>query len=177
MDRVRVGVVGAGAFGRHHARVYASLPGAVLTGVADVRPGRAEEVAAPLGAEAFTDPAGLFGKVDAVSIAVPTTLHADIGEQFLQRGIHVLVEKPIAHTLEDADRLVRAAAAGGVTTVIARPDTLRPPAAASSRWGTWNASTPPSRSCAKSSPAPVFSSRTAWGRSRRAASTSTSSWT
>ena len=113
MDRVRVGVVGAGAFGRHHARVYASLPGAVLTGVADVRPGRAEEVAAPLGAEAFTDPAGLFGKVDAVSIAVPTTLHADIGEQFLQRGIHVLVEKPIAHTLEDADRLVRAAAAGG----------------------------------------------------------------
>ncbi len=112
MAKTRVGVVGVGAFGKHHARVYASMPDAVLTGVVDTEPGRAEKVASPLGAEAYRSYSELFGKVDAVSIAVPTTLHAEIGEQFLQRGIHVLIEKPISNTLEDADRLIQAAEAG-----------------------------------------------------------------
>jgi predicted dehydrogenase len=109
MDRVRVGVVGVGALGQHHARVYASLPEAALVGVIDTHPGRAEEVAGPLGTKVFSNHSDLFGKVDAVSIATPTTLHSEIGEQFLKEGIHVLVEKPIAHTLEDADRLIKAA--------------------------------------------------------------------
>jgi predicted dehydrogenase len=109
MDKMRVGVIGVGALGRHHARVYASLPDAELVGVVDTHPGRAQEVAAPLGAKAFSHHADLLGKVDAVSIATPTTLHAEIGTQFLKAGIHVLVEKPIAHTLEDADRLIRTA--------------------------------------------------------------------
>ena len=111
MDKLRVGVIGTGALGRHHARVYASLPDAVLTGIVDTYPGRAKEVAGPLGVDVYPTHSDLFGKVDAVSIATPTTLHAEIGEQFLKRGIHVLVEKPIAHTLEDADRLIRAAEA------------------------------------------------------------------
>jgi predicted dehydrogenase len=109
MDTIRVGVVGVGALGQHHARVYASLPGAELAGVMDIRPDRAKEIAEPLGAKVFPEYTDLFGKVDAVSIATPTTLHAEIGEQFLRQGIHVLVEKPIAHTLEDADRLIRSA--------------------------------------------------------------------
>jgi predicted dehydrogenase len=109
MDKARVGVVGVGALGRHHARVYASLPEAVLVGVVDTCPGRAEEVAGPFGTKAFPHHTDLIGKVDAVSIATPTTTHAEIGAQFLKEGIHVLVEKPIAHTLEDADRLIRAA--------------------------------------------------------------------
>lgn len=109
MDKIRVGVIGVGALGQHHARLYATLPEADLVGIADTRPGRAEEIAAPLGARHFTDYRELFDKVDAVSIAVPTTLHAEIGEQFLSRGIHVLVEKPISHTVSDADRLIRAA--------------------------------------------------------------------
>jgi predicted dehydrogenase len=79
--------------------------------VVDAIPGRAEEIAGPLGTRAFPGYSDLFGKVDAVSIATPTTLHAEIGERFLKEGIHVLVEKPIAHTLEDADRLIRAAQA------------------------------------------------------------------
>jgi predicted dehydrogenase len=108
MDKVRVGVVGVGALGQHHARVYASLPEADLVGVVDSFPGRAEEVARPLGTKVFPGHSDLFGKVDAVSIATPTTLHAEIGEQFLKEGVHVLVEKPIAHTLEDSDRLIRA---------------------------------------------------------------------
>jgi predicted dehydrogenase len=111
MDKIRVGVVGIGAWGKHHARVYASLPDAVLTGVVDIHPGRAEAVAESLGTEAFLTHTDLFGKVDAVSVAAPTTVHAEIGEQFLKHGIHVLVEKPIASTLEDADRLIQAAEA------------------------------------------------------------------
>jgi len=111
MDKVRVAVIGVGALGQHHARVYASLPDAELVGVVDVIPGRAEAIAGPLGTKVIPGYADLFGKVDAVSIATPTTLHAEIGEQFLKEGVHVLVEKPIAHTLEDADRLIRAAKA------------------------------------------------------------------
>jgi predicted dehydrogenase len=85
------------------------MPDARLTGVADSRLGRAEEVAGPLGTRAFSDYRDLLGEVDAVSIATPTTLHARIGEEFLRAGVHVLVEKPISHSLEDADRLIRAA--------------------------------------------------------------------
>lgn len=113
MDHIRVGVVGVGALGQHHARVYASLPETTLVGVADTLPGRAEQIAGPLGAQAFQDYTNLLGKVDAVSIATPTILHAEIGERFLKEGVHVLVEKPIAHTLEEADRLIAAARANG----------------------------------------------------------------
>jgi len=111
VDKIRVGVIGVGALGQHHARVYAALPDATLVGVADTRPGRAEEIAGPLGTQAFSDYRRLIGKVDAVSIAIPTILHAEIGEQFLNEGVHVLVEKPISHTLADADRLIHAAQA------------------------------------------------------------------
>jgi predicted dehydrogenase len=111
MDKIRVGVVGTGAWGKHHARVYASLPAAVLTGIVDIHPDRAEAIAESLGTEAFSTHTDLFGKVDAVSVATPTTVHAEIGEQFLKQGIHVLVEKPIAPTLKDADRLIQIAEA------------------------------------------------------------------
>jgi predicted dehydrogenase len=109
MDKVRVGVVGVGALGQHHARVYASLPEVDLIGVVDPFPGRAEQIAGPLGTRVFAKHSDLFGKVDAVSIAAPTTLHAELGERFLKEGVHVLVEKPIAPTLEDADRLIETA--------------------------------------------------------------------
>lgn len=109
MDRIRVGVIGVGALGQHHARVYASLPDATLVGVADTRPGRAAEIAGPLGTQGLTDYRQLLGQVDAVSIATPTVLHAEIGVDFLKAGVHVLVEKPVAHTLEEADRLIAAA--------------------------------------------------------------------
>jgi predicted dehydrogenase len=126
MDKVRVGVVGVGALGRHHARVYASLPEAALVGVVDTMPGRAEEVAGPLETKVFSSHSDLFGKVDAVSIATPTTLHAEIGEQFLKQGIHVLVEKPIAHTLEDADRLIQAAHGNGLVLQVGHLERFNP---------------------------------------------------
>ncbi len=113
MDTIRVAVVGVGALGQHHARVYASMPDVHLAGVVDALPARAEEVAGALNTRAHTDYRELVGQVDAVSIATPTTLHAEIGEQFLRAGTHVLVEKPVSHTLEDADRLIRAARESG----------------------------------------------------------------
>jgi len=109
LDKIRVGVIGVGALGQHHARVYGSMPGVELVGVADSLPGRAAAIAAPLKTKAFEDYRELLGRVDAVSIATPTTLHAPIGEAFLKAGVHVLVEKPISHTIEDADKLIRAA--------------------------------------------------------------------
>ncbi len=126
MDKIRVGVVGVGALGQHHARVYASLPDAELVGVVDSRPGRAEEIAGPLSVKAYSDYRQLFGKVDAVSIATPTVLHAEIGERFLERGVSVLVEKPISHTLEAADGLIGAAKKGGVTLQVGHSERFNP---------------------------------------------------
>jgi predicted dehydrogenase len=113
VERIRVGVVGVGALGQHHARLYASFPDVTLAGVADTRPGRAAEIAGPLGTQDYTDYRQLMGLVDAVSIATPTLLHAGIGVEFLKAGVHVLVEKPIAHTLQDADKLIHAARESG----------------------------------------------------------------
>lgn len=126
MDKVRVGVVGVGALGQHHARVYASLPEATLVGIVDALPGRAEEIAGPLETKVFSTYSDLFGRVDAVSIAVPTILHAEIGERFLNEGIHVLVEKPIAHTLEDADRLIHASEENGRVLQIGHLERFNP---------------------------------------------------
>ena len=109
MGKIRVGVIGVGSLGQHHARVYASLPEVELAGVVDTAPGRAIEVASRFGTTAYADYTELFGKVDAVNIAAPTTLHAEIGVHCLKEGIHVLAEKPIAHTLEAADRLIQTA--------------------------------------------------------------------
>jgi predicted dehydrogenase len=126
MDKIKVGVVGVGALGQHHARVYASLPNASLVGVVDTRPGRAEEIAGPLCTQAFNDHRQLLGKVDAISIAAPTTLHAAIGVEFLNAGADVLIEKPISHTLQDADRLIAAAKENGRVLQIGHVERFNP---------------------------------------------------
>jgi len=109
MRRVRVAVVGAGAFGQHHARVLQKLPNAELTAVVDLDVARAEALAARLGARALRDHRELAGGVEAATLAVPTALHAPIGAELLCRGIDVLVEKPIAADLQSGDRLLAAA--------------------------------------------------------------------
>jgi len=90
--RLRVGVVGAGYFGRFHALKFARHPLAHLVGIADHGPARVVDVAAECGTEAYTDHAALLGAVDAVSIATPAESHARIAEDFLQAGAHVLSE-------------------------------------------------------------------------------------
>lgn len=109
LSRVRAGVVGTGYFGRLHVSKYASLPGAELAGIFDVDRARAEEVAAEFGCPAMSRPEDLFGKVDAVSIVAPATRHFALARMFLEQGINVLVEKPVATTLEEADELIRLA--------------------------------------------------------------------
>ena len=103
-------MVGVGHLGSRHAQIYAAMPGVRLTALCDTDPARTKGLARTLGAAAFTDARALIGLVDAVSLAVPTTLHAAIGHALLSHGIHVLIEKPIATTLSDADRLIRTAA-------------------------------------------------------------------
>ena len=104
-----IGVIGVGALGRHHARHLSTLPGVRLVGVHDTHPGRADEVAKDLGTRAFPDLDALLGQVEAVTVAVPTRAHAAVGLRALGRGVPVLMEKPLATTLDEADALIAAA--------------------------------------------------------------------
>lgn len=108
-ERTRVAVVGAGRFGRHHARLYHELPEAELVGVLDSDPERAAAVAEQYPCRSFTRLVDLYGQVEAVSLAVPTERHAEIGQKLLEAGIDILVEKPMARDVAEADHLIAAA--------------------------------------------------------------------
>lgn len=110
-----IGVVGVGSLGFHHARILRDVPGAELVGVYDADPVRAARVSEDLGVRAFPALEDLLARVEAAVIAVPTTEHAAVALAALERGVHLLIEKPIASTLEEADRIVAAADAQGVT--------------------------------------------------------------
>ena len=121
--KTRIAVIGVGHLGQHHARLLAAMDDVELVGVVDRRPERAREIADKYGGAAFTDAAQVAGAVDAVSIATPTESHVDIALPFVEAGVPVLVEKPIAASLADADRLIEAAARRG--TVLAAGHTER----------------------------------------------------
>ena len=106
MKPIRVAVVGVGHLGSIHARIYSQLQEAQLVAVCDTFPERASSVAGPLGCRAIGDFRELLGQVDAVSIAVPTQAHFEIAKEFLARGVHTLVEKPLTPTVREADRLL-----------------------------------------------------------------------
>jgi len=106
------------------------MPGVTLVGVVDQSEARAREIAAAANTTAFTDPRALDGAVDAVTVAVPTESHLDVALGFIDRGVHVLVEKPLARTVEEADRLVGAAAARGVTLAVGHTERFNPAVAA-----------------------------------------------
>jgi predicted dehydrogenase len=113
MQTVRTAVIGVGYLGRFHAQKYAVLPEAKLVAVVDASAENRERVAAETGCRAVADYRELLGEIDAVSIATPTPLHYPIAKECLERGIHVLVEKPITTTLEEARSLVETAARAG----------------------------------------------------------------
>ncbi len=129
-EALRVGVIGVGHLGRHHARILAALDGVRLVTVVDTLPERAAEAAAATGARATSDFRELLDEVDAVTVAVPTELHRDIALPFLGRGIGVLVEKPMARTLAEADELVAAARATGATLAVGHTERYNPAVAA-----------------------------------------------
>ena len=105
---LKVGVVGVGHLGKEHARIYRDLPEAELVGISDLDPAKAEK-AKELGTAYYEDPRDLIGKVEAVSIATPTSTHYAVAKEFLKAGIHTLIEKPITLKLEEADELLELA--------------------------------------------------------------------
>lgn len=109
MSEIRTAVIGVGYLGKFHAQKYFQLKNSRLLAIVDENLERAQKIAAITGAEAFTDYRELLGQIDAVSIVVPTHLHYEIAEKFLRHQTHVLVEKPIASTLKQADKLIELA--------------------------------------------------------------------
>jgi len=110
---VRVGVIGAGALGYHHVRIFRDAPGAKLVGFHEPRADRASAVATELGVKAYDRLDDLLDTVDAATIVVPTPSHYEVAKAALSRGKHLLIEKPIAATLAEADELLALAARTG----------------------------------------------------------------
>ena len=129
-DRIRVAVIGVGHLGRHHARIASTLEGTELVSVVDTNAERAAAASAATGAPAQADFREVIDQVDAVTIAVPTEQHRDIALPFLERGIAVLVEKPMARTLEESRELVAAARASGATFAVGHTERYNPAVAA-----------------------------------------------
>ncbi len=123
---LRTAVVGVGYLGRSHAQKYAQIPGSRLVAVVDASAEAAAKVGAELGVEALGDYRALFGRVDAVSLAVPTPLHHRIGCELLERGIHVLIEKPIATTVLEARELIEAARRGRAVLQVGHLERFNP---------------------------------------------------
>jgi predicted dehydrogenase len=126
MTKLRVAVVGVGHLGQHHARVLASIPDVELVGVADARIEQARAVAEKNGTRAFADYRELLDLVDAVSVAVPTALHLEIASAFLERGIATMVEKPLATSLDEAERIVALARAHNAVLQVGHIERFNP---------------------------------------------------
>ena len=126
-ELLRVGVVGVGVMGSNHARVFAGLPGVQLVGVADPDPQQRELVTRVLACPAVVDLDALLKLgVDAVSIAAPTHLHREIALTCISRGIHVMVEKPIASSVEEGREMIAAAHRAGVTLMVGHVERFNP---------------------------------------------------
>src|SRR3989338_9200565 len=103
MRQPRVAVIGVGHLGSRHAKTYGDIKACSLAGICDTDKSRLIDISKALGVPCYADYRELFGKIDAVSIAVPTDLHYKIARDFLAHNIHALVEKPFTTNLEDAD--------------------------------------------------------------------------
>jgi predicted dehydrogenase len=126
MIRLRVGVVGVGHLGQHHARILAAMPNVELVAVVDARPEQAQAVAANCRTTALFDYRPLLESVDAVTIAVPTILHREVAGAFLERGIATLVEKPMAGSAAESEKLVQQARASGALLQVGHIERFNP---------------------------------------------------
>jgi predicted dehydrogenase len=118
MKKIKVAVIGVGSLGAIHAKIYSSLDGVELTGVCDSDSDRLKQVESSLGVKGFKDYKQLLGAVDAASIVVPTQDHYRIARDFLRSGTHLLVEKPITQTIEEADSLLEEALSKNLTLAV-----------------------------------------------------------
>jgi len=124
--RTRLGVVGVGSLGFHHARILSQMPSIEMVGVHDSRADRLTEVGSQLGVATYPDMRQLAARCDAVVVAVPTTAHERVALTMVEEGAHVLVEKPIAPDLESADRILAAARAAGRVVQIGHVERFNP---------------------------------------------------
>lgn len=108
-NEIRTGVIGVGYLGQHHARIYSQMPGVKLVGVVDIKKDRADEMARTYSTTPFYDYKELIGRVDAVSIVVPTVLHHNVAMDFISNNVDILLEKPITTTIAEAEELIKEA--------------------------------------------------------------------
>ena len=111
INLIKVGVIGVGHLGKEHARIYSQMPGCQLVGIVDAHPKTAEAIAKKVKCPVFPSAESLLEAVDAISVVVPTSLHWEVARHFLERGKDVFIEKPIAETTEQAEKLVHLAQA------------------------------------------------------------------
>lgn len=123
---IRTGVIGVGYLGRYHADKYASLEETELVGVMDINSTRAQEVAKRYGCRTFSELWPLLKQIEAVSVVVPTVAHYEVAKTCLKRGIHVLLEKPIATSLDEAEELIALAKEKGVILQIGHLERFNP---------------------------------------------------
>lgn len=126
MKKLRAAVIGVGYLGRFHAQKYAALDDVDLVGVVDASRERAEEVAAEVGTAAFTDYRPILDSVDMVSIVVPTPYHFSVARECLEAGRHILLEKPITQTVQEADELIRLAEARSLVCQVGHLERFNP---------------------------------------------------
>lgn len=127
-DKISVAVIGTGNMGKHHVRVYSELPGAELVAVCDSDEQKANEIAEKFGCMAYTDYTKMLDieEIDAVSISVPTKFHKDIALKCIENGLHVLIEKPIADTVENAQKIIDQAKARDVRLMVGHIERFNP---------------------------------------------------
>ena len=124
---MRVGVIGVGAMGQHHVRIYNEMANVDLVGISDVSESRVKELSSQYGVPGFNDHTALLKQdLDAVSIAVPTTLHKQIGLDAIACGTNMLIEKPVSDTIENAKDLVNAASDAGVKLMVGHIERFNP---------------------------------------------------
>ena len=123
---IKVGVIGVGYLGKFHAEKYAASPKSQLVAVVDTDGARAQEIGASVGVEALADYRALFGRVQCVSIAVPTRLHYQVAQDFIAAGVDVLVEKPLTADIAEARELVEAATKQGVILQVGHLERFNP---------------------------------------------------
>lgn len=123
---LRIGVVGTGGLGRHHARILSELPDVEMVGVDDIREEVATAVAGQHGLKVWPSLESLAEVTEALVLAIPTVSHASVGVDLLRRGHHLLVEKPMATSLKEADELLEAAASGGGVLAVGHVEFYNP---------------------------------------------------